>query len=669
LNIHPVCIIYTQDEALLRRLRGFLGSMTRVQHAGRPASLLTSCRQFDPALLLVDLCAEDAQRLIAQIAREHQDSLLIALAPGGLEDVADIERLGVWSILDAETDRRGVQSTIRCATDHLTLLEENRVLRAEPAPNRSAPAAGHGREESGALPSSLYHFSRAFQHFDKVETMLETLSEGIANWAKVARVGVFASVHPGEPYRLYAGLKCLEGTDQLEFTEEDALLCWMRVNPHLIARSTLHHIGDSAQAALLKQILDTLGAEAVIPLHGAGRITGWVFFGRRVTGLPFEESALEELVVLAEHMSIILENALLYEEVGVQKSLSDTLLHSIPAGIMAVDERMTVRSFNDEAARILHRDAGELLGGPVSRLGSQLADLFIRCLRGETLERQEWTDPATKRNLLLQTRRLHDAGKGLGAVLIIQDVTEERKLREKQDRIERAAFWTELAAAISHEVCNPLVAISTFAQLLPERYDDADFRENFSALARNEIERLNKLLDQINAFANPPRLDFQPVQVRDVLDKSIEVARTRVAFNGTTVKVEAMPDLPAIRGDRTSLVDCFAHLITNSVEASAGISGPRIEVAARMAQGPGNKDGVVISVTDNGRGIPLEISEKIFSPFCSMKARGIGLGLPIVKRTVTDHNGKVTIETSDKGTTVAVELPVGAAEKTEEVEA
>lgn len=516
------------------------------------------------------------------------------------------------------------------------------------------------REESQQVPAQLFHFSRAIRHFDEVDTMLESLIEGVANCARISRVGVFAAARDGETYRLRAGLKCLEGTDNLEFSDDDPAVCWMRVNPQLVSRSALIHIDDTSQAALLKQVLDTLGAEVVIPLHGGGRIMGWLFFGRRVMGLPFGEADLEELARLAEHVSVILENGLLYGEIGLQKTLAETLLHSMPAGIVAVDDTGCISRFNEAAESILGMSSQDVLHQPAAVIGSQFGDLLVRCARGEPTERKEWTDPVDKRNLLLQTRSLTNEGKCLGAVLVIRDVTEERILHAKQGKIERATFWTELAAAISHEVRNPLVAISTFAQLLPERYDDPEFRQNFSVLAQKEIGRLNKLLDQINAFANPPGLDFQPLKIGDILQKSLEVARTRTEFDGAEVKMSAEPDLPPVRGDKVSLIDCFAHLITNSVEAAESSQPPTVQVSAGQGEAEDGNKGVCVRVVDNGNGIPLEISEKIFSPFCSMKARGIGLGLPIVKRTVTDHSGKMTIETSEEGTTVAVELPTGS---------
>jgi nitrogen-specific signal transduction histidine kinase len=169
---------------------------------------------------------------------------------------------------------------------------------------------------------------------------------------------------------------------------------------------------------------------------------------------------------------------------------------------------------------------------------------------------------------------------------------------------------------------------------------------------------VNRLLDQLDAFANQPDLNLKPVAIDAILRKSIDLAKSRVPFNGTSVKLDADPSLPSIQADEYSLIDCFAHLVTNSVEACVGKEAAAVAISASPAGGDNGNRTIRVTVQDNGKGIRKEFGDKIFSPFCSDKARGIGLGLPIVKRTVTDHNGKVSIETSDKGTTVSVELPV-----------
>jgi signal transduction histidine kinase len=259
---------------------------------------------------------------------------------------------------------------------------------------------------------------------------------------------------------------------------------------------------------------------------------------------------------------------------------------------------------------------------------------------------------------------LLDQDTSLGAVAVVQDLTGEKDLREKHDLLDRAAFWTDLAAGMSHEVRNPLVAIKTFAQLLPERFDDSDFRSEFNQIVLQEIDRLDKIITQINDFAHPPDLVFKPIDVRSSVQKGIEMARSRFGVNGDVAVETSLPnDLPQILGDENALAEAFAHLVVNAAEALSGQSKPRITLAAKPIREGKQNSGVVVTVRDNGKGIARDIQDKIFSPFCTTKPRGMGLGLPIVKRTVFDHNGRVDIDSTSRGTLVSVVLPASSKKK------
>ena len=294
--------------------------------------------------------------------------------------------------------------------------------------------------------------------------------EGAADAAGVSRVGLFSLTRKGDKYRLRAGLRCLPETDELEFGERDPLVRWFELHGHLISRANSNQATDQRQRTLMRRALDLLGAEAIVPLYARGSIMGWIFFGHRVTGQLFDDSDLEGLTVLAEHVSTILENALLYEEATVQKTLAETLLKSIPPGIVAIDVDATVRWFNPPAEKILGLSSKEALNKPVESVGTRLAGMLRETLESRTPPTpQHWIDKNTRRSLSIETRQLADNGSALGAVAVIQDLTAQETLREKQALVDRAAFWTDLAASMSHEIRNPLVAIKTFAQLLPDQ--------------------------------------------------------------------------------------------------------------------------------------------------------------------------------------------------------
>jgi PAS domain S-box-containing protein len=640
-------------------VKAFLSALAQVRHVGSPDRLDAVLQQNSPAILVLDLRAKEARELLEQIQAALPEIMVVALGTLRSEPLREVEQSGVYAAEDLQIDRRRLQGLVSRGFDHLRVLQENRDLREHsmipltPEPLRRVDALPERRETS--MP--LLRFPRVFRRFDNVEALLASVVESVADATGVGRVGIFSKIRQSDRFRLRAGLRCLPETYEVEFGERDSLVRWFELHAHLISRANLPQV-DPAQRALMRRALDTFAAEVIVPLHARGRIIGWLFFGHRVTGQRFESNELEGLMLLAEHVSTVLENALLNEEVTLQKTLAETLLKSMPPGIVATDEEATIRWFNPTAEQILGVEAHDALNQPIEAIGGRLAAFLRETLEAkENLPSRQWIDPNTRRSLSVETRRLVDQKNPLGAVAVIHDLTAEDNLRQKQDLVDRAAFWTDLAASMSHEIRNPLVAIKTFAQLLPERFDDPDFRKDFNEIVVQEIDRLDKIITQINNFAHPSELVMKPVDVRSSVRKAIELARGRVAKNGVAIDTTLPNDLPRILGDEDALTEVFAHLVANAAEATAGQSKPRITLAAKSIREGDRASGVVITVQDNGKGISPDLREKIFSPFCTTKARGMGLGLPIVKRTVFDHNGRVDIDSNPHGTSVSVMLP------------
>ncbi len=655
----PVCILYSQDADLVRRIKAFVSALGQVRHVGVADRLDAVLQQTGPAILLLDLRAKEARDLLEQTQDGWPEILIVALGTPRSEPLREAEQADTYAAEDLQIDRRRLQALVSRGFEHLRVLQENRELREQSVlpvvPEARRLEAVPERREAAM---TLLRFPRVFRRVEDVETLLAGVVERVADATGVGRVGLFSKIRQGDRYRLRAGLRCLPETSEIEYGERDALVRWFELHAHLICRSNLGQAVDQTQRTLMRRALDAFGAEVIVPLHAHGSIIGWLFFGHRVTGQAFDYNDLEGLMLLAEHVSTVLENALLYEEVTLQKTLAETLLKSIPPGIIATDEEAVVRWFNPTAERILGISAADALNQPVEVVGNRLAAFLRETLESkENLSAQHWVDANTRRSLSVETRRLVDKKTRLGAVAVLHDLTAEDNLRQKEDLVDRAAFWTDLAASMSHEIRNPLVAIKTFAQLLPERFDDPDFRKDFNEIVVQEIDRLDKIITQINNFAHPSELVMKPVDVRASVKKAIELARTRVKKNGIAIDTTLPNDLPKVLGDETALTEAFAHLVANAAEATSGRTKPRVTLAAKQIREGDHASGVIVTVKDNGKGISADLKEKVFSPFCTTKARGMGLGLPIVKRTIFDHNGRVDIDSNPHGTSVSVMLP------------
>lgn len=663
-------VLFTSDDALARAITAYATAFVQIR---RPSLPTGAERLSDPSLVFIDLRVPGALDYIARW-REQTDHVIIALGAARSDPVREAEAMGVYAVESFEPERLPFQALVAHAVDRLELQQEIRVLRetaSRTARPESVPSSPPRDSRAGDM--SLHHFSRAWRRFDDPASLLESMVEGLAGTAKVTRVGLFSQTQEAGPYRLQAHLRCLEGIENIAYESAHPFVRWMEAHAHMVARSTLGHVADAADRLLLRQILDELGAEIVIPLFARGRLTGWLFLGQRATGIPFAHEELEELNEVTEHIATMLENAKLYEEVALQKTLAETLFQSIPIGVAAVDAHGFVRWFNDAAGRMLKLAASEVLNQPVDTLGSRLTDHLRRTFFGEPLpEETEWRHPETHCHVAVQTHRLLDQdNQCLGAVALIHDMTEARKLKEKQEQLDRAAFWTELAASMSHEIRNPLVAIKTFAQLLPERYDDPDFRAEFSRMVSTEVGRLDGIIEQINAFANPPARVVEEVDLKEIIDEAVRRATAQHPVEQAKIETAVAPNLPRLEGDKNALQETVQHLVVNALEALSGKTDGRIEIRAEthkpdshMPGTNGNKPALIsLCVRDTGCGLPQEIRDKVFSPFCTTKARGMGLGLSIAKRTAIDHNGQIEIDSHTDGTQVSLQLPAASGDR------
>lgn len=657
------CVLYSRDDELVGRFLRIAASVATVHPVETQDGLEQWLMQFGDAVLLADLRAPNCLDVLAAIKKEKPTTIIVAMGVDRSDPMLAAEWLEPFATLPLEPARHELQAILRQSVECLNLRQKTRILEAELqtlVARQSEPAA----PPRAFFTAPLQNFAQAQRNVDNIDMLFGSVVDGLVATARVSRAGIFMKPDGEDTYRFQAGTRCLATTEKLSIPLRDPFVRWLEMNTHLISRKTLENIQGPEERAMLKRMLDSLGAEIITPLYASGRIKGWIFVGQRSTGIPFDIADLEDLAGLADHISTTLEKALQYEETALQKALAETLLHSIPFGIVACDETATIRWFNSTAREILQTGEQAVIGQRAETLGSRIADLLRRAVEGKTdATPREWTDPQTNRTLSAEARRLLDGGSCVGAMVMLHDVTGVKLLQEKEQQLERAAFWNELASGMSHEIRNPLVAIKTFAQLLPKRYDDPDFRAEFSQQVTTEIGQLDHIIDKINEFANPPKPVLKPLDLRTPIEHA--VARIKSEFGHENLKIHlATDDTPLqINGDAASMEECIYHLVRNATENLGNKPGSRIGITlkGRALQDGGGK--IYVIVTDNGSGIKEALRDKLFSPFSTTKARGLGLGLPIAKRAVIDHNGQLDIETGAAGTTISMVFPALAPAK------
>jgi signal transduction histidine kinase len=233
-----------------------------------------------------------------------------------------------------------------------------------------------------------------------------------------------------------------------------------------------------------------------------------------------------------------------------------------------------------------------------------------------------------------------------------------RELESKLHQVEKAAVVGRLAAAIAHEIRNPLNYINLTLDHLRSSFapEDPAKRETFERLAmqlKSEVQRINRHITDFLKYSRPSTLVLEPLDLRAEAEDALRVIAGQAAERGVDTRLDHEAGLPMVVADKDSLRSVFTNLLINSLEAIDG-DGGSVEIKL-MAEKPNRAR---VQITDTGRGIAQEDIAKVFEPYYSTKETGTGLGLAIVKKAIDDHGGSISVTSKQgSGTTFTIILP------------
>lgn len=238
-------------------------------------------------------------------------------------------------------------------------------------------------------------------------------------------------------------------------------------------------------------------------------------------------------------------------------------------------------------------------------------------------------------------------------VEVFNDMTEElSESRERIARAERIAAWREIARRVAHEIKNPLFPIQMSMETLKKSYDKKhpkldEIVEESTRTVLEEVRALNRIVTEFSEFARLPAPQRRPLPVRELLTHVHGLYKDA----GVEIDGDGIDALPPVSVDREQLQRALINLVKNAIEAiGEGPGSVRLSARAR-------DEGIEISVSDTGPGIPRDVREKLFTPYFTTKSTGTGLGLAIVDRIVTEHEGRVDVDSEDTGTTFRIWIP------------
>ncbi|MDO9310033.1 MAG: HAMP domain-containing protein [Deltaproteobacteria bacterium] len=355
-----------------------------------------------------------------------------------------------------------------------------------------------------------------------------------------------------------------------------------------------------------------------------------------------------------------LELSRINQEIERRRQYMEIVLRNVAAGVISVDREGVVRTINKSAERLLNVKLDSVLGqnfrNVIQGKHLEIVNESLRDLvksQHDSISRQIFLDVrGTRLALHLHLTMLRDeGGENLGMVVVLDDLTQMM-------RAQRMAAWREVARRIAHEIKNPLTPIQLSAQRLRKRYlsrfsDDEKVFDECTEMIIKSVDDLKNLVNEFSNFARMPAIQPEPNDINALIRETLTLYQE--AHRGVTFSFVEDELMPKLTIDRDQIKRVIINVLENAVAAMEEkgniVLSTVYDAVLKMA---------VISIADDGPGVPAEDKQRLFEPYFSTKKSGTGLGLAIVSSVINDHGGFVRVrDNKPHGAVFVIELPAG----------
>lgn len=388
--------------------------------------------------------------------------------------------------------------------------------------------------------------------------------------------------------------------------------------------------------------------DTVLPVHGRDEL------GVLVKSFNSMTKQLSEATQAANHSR---------ESVEAARGYLETILAHLSSGVLTLNDKGELRTFNLAASNILGIALSHFAQQSFEKIGHEHPALleFIEAILKHAGQSQvnEWEDQmkiATtqgNRTILLRGTRLPYTTES-GYLVVFDDIT-------TMVQAQRDAAWGEVARRLAHEIKNPLTPIQLSAERLEHKLanklntEDAEMLRRAKNTIVSQVDAMKTMVNEFSEYARAPSLNLSLIDVNILIQDVLELYQPEQI----DIKTDLSVSIDKIMGDPTMLRQVLHNLLQNAQDALNKTPNANIVIKSRQI---GQE--ILLSVTDNGSGFPLEILSNAFEPYMTTKQHGTGLGLAIVKKIIEEHKGNITIENIasendlNTGAIVTIHLPV-----------
>ncbi len=499
------------------------------------------------------------------------------------------------------------------------------------------------------VKTAIHKSNSVLQSLKPLDELLDRFATVVGGTMGADQVKVFLPEGDGS-FRQFYPTPAVAGAARLEL--DGGIRRELQQAPAPFSAETIERQRPTPSLENLASLLEQQNCAAAVGIHSHGTLEGIMLLGRRLSGRMYSKTDLEALQLLSAQLGVAIENARLYSTVQQSKVYNDILLENLVSGVVAVDADGRITTFNQEAQRITGLRPEDVVGRSADILPAEFVEVVDRtCAQQAGVRDRELTirrvdDEEIMIRVGSALFQKPDAD-GSGVLIVFHDVSALRRLESQVRRSDRLAMIGTVAAGMAHEIKNPLVAIKTFTQLLPDRYDEEEFRDTFSSLIAGEVTRIDSIVNQMLDFARPSPPILSQVHVHQLLESLMSLLQHQFRKKGVFMQSRLQADDDVVTADANQLEQAMMNLLLNALDATD--RGDSVTVSTSNQPDPATGEPTLaLNVEDTGSGIGADKLGRIFDPFFTTKQNGTGLGLSVTHRIIEDHDGRLEVH-SEKG--------------------
>jgi|GEM_PF-1452921 len=573
--------------------------------------------------------------LADSVRRLHPDLPLLALTPTASE-------AAWWQLAD---DLLRLDEPLELFVHRLT-----RGLGASPQPREmpapSVTSAGQPLLERRSLLSAAQfrQFAEIFSGMDE-----GTLTESFVAWVQQAcqtsrAVMLLRDTESGNfVCRAQRGLPS-SLVPHCTFSQTSPLCRWLAISSRILTRD---HADDPLASEALAE-LSLMQADAAVPVLFDGQLVGILGIGPRLFGQGYMPVEMEALFAIGGQIASSVHHCRLHTALRGQQEMTEHMLSVIPTGALVLGEDQRIAFVNNAAVTILGQSRASLFSADLRSLPSPLGDLAYESLsQRKDLMRRELEVSTIPHPLAVSCYAL--ATTPPSAMLLIEDLTAQKRLEVEHERRVNLEVLTNLVHYLAHELRNPLVALSTFSALAPERSDDSDFKEFCESVLQGEIGRVKLILEQLLVLTDHVELQFRNMDLMPVLERVTGTEEINAAV------VTSFPvGLPMLYADEQRLETALTCILRTAIRLSFHQTPVTMKVTVEDAA-------VLIHVeTPIAPGVTPEQFLSPWQQFIELSEEDVDLGLATAQYIFEQHEGILKVSSSENVLAIACRLPLRA---------